>query len=424
MNRCYLLHPDIGLPCLPIIAYKYFPALDATRPMMNSILSRLAYVHRDDDQSSGRDNVLRESPIASVDDFRAFDDTYERLKKLKLGSQGEVCIARSDTSHKLLVIKHTKLREAMKPDRSGTVYRYPHEAQILLSKLKPHPNIIRAFNIEPSHEPGRRLIFMEYCSGGDLADQLDHFAKLRTRHCSPYPVARRHRRCLVPEVFLWHVFVSLAEALAYIHHGLRRSANGEYVEDENHEAVIHADIKPDNVLLRWPTNGNPTATLYGLPDIVLTDFGSSRLARESKGTAGTAEYLAPEVHAISALKQINKELYAQAHRNPNIVMTASDIYQLGGLVYELATRELWPCNRETERLQLPKEYPRHKLRGLEKSLAWCLEPKATARPHATAHKYRGLLGVTEDLRAQRDGMVEGYGALPRRIWSAPGTGHV
>ncbi|KAK5713263.1 hypothetical protein LTR15_011626 [Elasticomyces elasticus] len=417
---------ELGVYCaVDGMVYHYWDSVPTTtNPMMDSILSRLAYVHRDDDQSSGRDKVLRQSPIATADDFRASDDTYERLKKLKLGSQGEVCVARSDTSHKLLVIKHTKRREAMKPDSSGTMYRYPQEAQILLGKLKPRPNIIRAFNIEPSHEPGRRLMFMEYCSGGDLADQLDHFAKLKPRHCSPYPVARRHRRCLVPEVFLLHVFVSLAEALAYTHHGLRRSASGEYVEDANHEAVIHAEIKPDNVLLRWPTNGNPTASPSGLPDIVLTDFGSSRLASQSKGTAGTEEYLAPEVRAISALKTINKELYAQAHRNPNIVTTASDIYQLGGVVYELSTHELWPCNRETGRLQLRKEYPRQTLRGLEKSLAWCLEPKPTARPQATAHKYKGLLGGTEDLRAQRDGMAEAYGALPKRVWSAPGTIHV
>src|SRR5205814_1072252 len=77
--------------------------------------------------------------------------------------------------------------------------------------------------------------------------------------------------------------------------------------------VLHRDLKPGNVL--FDETGRPYVSDFGLAKIVTTDSDLTL----STTLLGTPSYLAPEVAARSA-KQAT---------------TASDVYALGAILYEL-----------------------------------------------------------------------------------------
>ncbi|KAL8269785.1 hypothetical protein Esti_006291 [Eimeria stiedai] len=91
--------------------------------------------------------------------------------------------------------------------------------------------------------------------------------------------------------------------------------------------VVHCDVKPHNVMLRWPRPMSPSATLAEKFRVVIIDFDDSNVLCEKHGvcvgpglpTRATSFYLSPEVakggrHSIS-----------------------EDIWQLGAVFYRLLT---------------------------------------------------------------------------------------
>lgn len=141
-----------------------------------------------------------------------------------------------------------------------------------------HPHIVPIYEVGDSG--GRPYFSMKFYSGGSLAQQV----------CGPSTDPRYHVR-LVEDV---------ARA---IHHAHQRG-------------VLHRDLKPSNILL--DDSGHPHVTDFGLakrldPEVVAT---------RGSGIVGTPAYIAPE----------------QA-RNSQSVTTASDVYGLGAVLYELLTGE-------------------------------------------------------------------------------------
>ena len=153
------------------------------------------------------------------------------------------------------------------------IRRFRNEKQIL-ARLE-HPNIVRLFDggITPQHIP---YYVMEYVEGEPI-----------TQHC-------RGRSATVDERL--RLFLYVLDAVSYAHRQL----------------VVHRDLKPSNILV---TAGG---------EVKLLDFGIAKSLdadgfTQTVGAPLTPDYAAPE----------------QLLQKP--VTTASDIYSLGVLLFELLT---------------------------------------------------------------------------------------
>jgi eukaryotic-like serine/threonine-protein kinase len=163
------------------------------------------------------------------------------------------------------------------------VERFKREAQSAAALS--HPNIVSIFDRGES-EDGTYYIAMEYLPGGTLKDRI-------------------LKRGALPAHTAAAVALQMAEALRAAHE----------------RDVIHRDIKPHNILVT------------GSGDVKVTDFGIARAASSSTMTRtghilGTAHYISPE----------------QAMGEH--VGSASDLYSLGVVLYEMLTGEL-PFDADT-----------------------------------------------------------------------------
>jgi serine/threonine protein kinase len=201
---------------------------------------------------------------------------FEILAKLGHGGMGVVYKARQLDLQRTVALKMV-LGGAHADAPSLARFRAEAEAVAQLQ----HPNIVQIYAV--GEADGLPFYSMEYVEGGTLAQEF-----------SGSPVAPRRAAQLV-EV--------LARTVHYAH------ARG----------VVHRDLKPANVLL----------TLDGAPKI--TDFGlakrsDSGIPSTEVGLAvGTPRYMAPE------------QLSPLAKGEKRVVGSASDIYALGAILYELMT---------------------------------------------------------------------------------------
>ena len=147
------------------------------------------------------------------------------------------------------------------------------DLDILGHVLPPHKGIVYLLDHEPQdlsvQRPGRFLL--EFCDAGDLLKLAETEA---------------HTRYL-PEAFIWHVFLRLAESIAFMHTGW--SAQRQTIS-KPWTTVLHHDLKPDNIFLK-----NRRANY---PDIIIGDFGHARVPSADDyqpGHAyGTPEFDPPE----------------------------------------------------------------------------------------------------------------------------------
>src|SRR5215469_5623782 len=202
-----------------------------------------------------------------------------------------------------------------------------------------HPFVV------PVHEIGQRKGRCYFSMGLVEGGRLDQIAKRE-------PMSPRHAT---------EVIAKLARTVHYAHqHG-----------------IIHRDIKPGNILL--DTKGEPH----------LTDFGVARLLEtENDATctievSGTPSYMAPE----------------QAHANNGHVSSATDVYGLGAVLYQLLAGQppfTGGTPFETVRLLLETEPRQPRLlnpkvgRDLSTICLKCLEKDPKRR-------YPSALALAEDL---------------------------
>jgi len=203
-----------------------------------------------------------------------------------------------------------------------------------------HPNIVQIYEV--GEDRGHPFFSLEYVEGDSLAKKIGGTPR------PPREAARLVR--------------ALADGMEYAHQ----------------RGIIHRDLKPANVLLT--PGGEPKVSDFGLVKRLEDDAGQT----QSGSILGTPSYMAPE-QAEGKIKEIGPR---------------SDIYALGGILYELMTgRPPFRAASILDTLQQvrtqdpipPSQFQPKVPRDLETICLKCLQ-KDPAKRYATA----AALG--EDLR--------------------------
>ncbi len=231
-------------------------------------------------------NFLEESPLGGLVRRQAEDESivgrhvgpYRVVEEIGRGGMGAVYLARrADEQYESLVAVKV-IKRGM--DTDAVVRRFRNERQILATLA--HPNVARLLD-GGTTEDGRPYFVMEYVEGRPL-----------TEYCDAKELSVKERLRL---------FRKVCAAVSYAHRNL----------------VVHRDIKPGNILVT--AEGEPKLLDFGIAKLLDADAGESATATLLL-RAMTPEYASPE----------------QVRGEP--VTTATDVYSLGVLLYELLTGEL------------------------------------------------------------------------------------
>ncbi len=263
-------------------------------------------------------------------------DDFTIIRPLGKGAFAQVYLARQESMQRLVALKVSQ--------RSGDEPR-------ALAQLQ-HPNIVRVYDHRQTTQPAAHLLYMQYVSGGTLADVLKWAATRIPEHrdgtlvlqsvdenllraAQPTPEASSIRNWLQtaswPSTVAW-VGIQLARALEYA--------------DRN--AVLHRDVKPANVLM----------SAEGIPK--LADFNVS--ATGLSGRAGAAAFFGGSLAYMSP-----EQLRAADATDPTEAADLdgrSDIYSLGVLLWEMwQSHRPWSTDASPTSWSAAMESQRH-LRNL------------------------------------------------------------
>jgi WD40 repeat protein len=296
------------------------------------------------------------------------------LGELGRGGMGVVYKARQIGHDRIVALKMILAGLQASPEDLG---RFRDEAEAI-SRLR-HPHIVQIFDVGQVDD---RLYFvLEFIEGGTLAE------KIRGRPLPPRSAAQ--------------LLETLARAMHYAHE----------------RGIVHRDLKPANVMLHG------RKAFADIPEDVdrlpeewdfrrcmpkITDFGLAKLLDRSTGgghtasgdVVGTPSYMAPE----------------QAQGGSHTVGPVTDVYSLGGLLYEMLTgrppfQGATPMDTlfqvHTQEPIPPRKLVRDIPPNLEAICLKCLRKRPNER-YATAEE------LAEDLRLFLDGMpVRTGGAISR-----------
>ncbi|HBB97510.1 MAG TPA: hypothetical protein DC054_19180 [Blastocatellia bacterium] len=197
---------------------------------------------------------------------------YRVVREVGRGGMGAVYLARREGFHQQVALKIVK--RGM--DTDAIVRRFVLERDVLASLN--HPNIARL--LDGGTTDGLPFIVMEYVEGETITEFCDQ------------------KRLTINERL--GLFRKVCAAVVYAHQNL----------------VVHRDIKPSNILIA--SDGEPKLLDFGIAKLLSPDaFGDTIEATATGANLLTPEYAAPE--------QIRGER----------ITTASDVYSLGVLLYEL-----------------------------------------------------------------------------------------
>jgi serine/threonine protein kinase len=279
-------------------------------------LSRLLGAHGDDpelcreveamvaahDGSSLIGDSVRQAVLAGAFDAGSFEDkvpekigAYRVLGEIGRGGLATVLLAeRHDDAYRMQVAIKLVRRGL---DTADILLRLRQERQIL-ARLD-HPHIARLLD-GGSTEDGRPYVVMERIEGLPI-----------DRYCRQHQLGLRARLQL---------FAAVGKAVAYSHRNL----------------IIHRDIKPANILVT--PGGEPK----------LLDFGIAKLLRPEEHDPGNAAHTSP------GLRLLTPEYASPEQIEGRPLTTATDVYSLGILLYELLTGER-PYRSEPGASRLPLE---------------------------------------------------------------------
>ena len=217
------------------------------------------------------------APAGSSEPARQRVGPYRLIRLLGRGGMGTVYLAeRADGQFRHIV--------ALKLARHGLfsddlLSRFTYERQILAAL--DHPNIAHLHD-GGTTDDGRPYFAMEYVDGVPL-----------TNYCDTHRLSTQQRLTL---------FRTVCRAVQYAHRNL----------------VIHRDLKPSNILV----------TEEGT--VKLLDFGIAKLLDDE-----VVEQTAPQTQ--TGMRLMTPEYASPEQIKGEAITTATDVYQLGVLLYELLT---------------------------------------------------------------------------------------
>ena len=229
------------------------------------------------------DSILNAGAFSLVEDLgpaSSFDGAeigpYRIVKVLGAGGMGDVYLAeRADGVFSQRVAIKIVRRDAASSEALG---RFRHERQILASLQ--HPNIARLLDGGISSD-GLPYLVMEYVEGLPITEYCD-----------------RHRLTIADRLRL---FSAVCHAVQHAHQNL----------------IVHRDLKPSNILV----------TADGT--VKLLDFGIAKLLESTQAI--------PMPVTRTGMHLLTPEYASPEQIRGEPVTTASDVYSLGVLLYELLT---------------------------------------------------------------------------------------
>lgn len=314
------------------------------------------------------EDFLERCPVELADDGSR-NDRSARLKNERLGAyrlveeigrggMGDVYLGeRADGSYEQRVA--VKLVDRG-PLSDAVRFRFESERRVL-ARLN-HPNITRLIDAGTTEE-GRPYFVMEYVDGQPIRE-----------YCADRELGLEERLDLIEQ---------LLEGVQYAHANL----------------IVHRDLKPANILV----------TKEGVVKIV--DFGIARILAEEDG-----EPAAEPTRAMPRL--LTPEYASPEHVTGRPVTTASDVYSLGVVIYELLagtrpyqldTSEPWTiaqqvCEMEPEppsRAAQQQEAPPVSVTELSGDLDNIVLKALAKEPE---RRYATVDRLVEDLRRYRNGL--------------------
>jgi serine/threonine protein kinase/tetratricopeptide (TPR) repeat protein len=219
--------------------------------------------------------VAPETPVAGEELEGRNVGPYRLVRKLGQGGMGAVFLAvRDDAFRKQVALK--LIKRGM--DTDDILRRFRNERQIVANL--DHPNIARLLD------------------GGTTEDGLPYFVM---EHVEGQPIDRYcdQRRLTLTQRL--EIFRRVCAAVHFAHQNL----------------VVHRDLKPGNILV----------TSEGVPKLL--DFGIAKIL--DPGSAQTVVNTATELHPMTPEYASPEQVRGEP------ITTASDVYSLGVLLYELLT---------------------------------------------------------------------------------------
>lgn len=280
---------------------------------------------------------------------------YRVLRELGRGGMGTVYLAEREDVAK---------RVALKIVRGGladpvSLSRFLRERRVL-ARLA-HPNIASLVDAGVADD-GTPWFAMEYVDGETLLEHAD-----------------RHRLAVSDRLAL---FLEVCAAVSYAHRNL----------------VVHRDVKPSNILVS--SDGEPK----------LVDFGIVKLLTSAADEGS-------EVLTVTGARLMTPDYAAPEQLRGDPVTTATDVYALGLVLYELLTghralRPRAPSLREMERVVLQVE-PVRPSSAVARSDSREAAALARARGTDPAHLRRRLRGDLDAivLKALRKDPSERYASV-------------
>lgn len=219
--------------------------------------------------------VLADAAADLQDSIPSHIGPYAIQRPLGSGGMGAVYLAvRDDQSYQRQVAIKI-IRKGMESER--ILQRFRRERQIIASL--DHPNIARLLD-GGATDDGRPYIVMEYVEGMPIDAWCDQ------------------RRLNIEQRL--RLFLQVCEAIHYAHQNL----------------IIHRDIKPGNILVR------PDGT------VKLLDFGIAKLMNPDLAVAATEK-------TATSMRLMTPQYASPEQVKGEPVTTASDVYLLGIVLYEL-----------------------------------------------------------------------------------------